>query len=137
MTLDEAIQHCEEKARCGDACGLEHKQLAEWLKELKGYRMREETKPTKEDVKKVLDYMLSTPKFDEQQFRKTTGLYNFYVQYSGINDEGKRYSGRKYFDTQKDAEDEMDRLMDDEMNDMVSIHQGNSNHVIKSFTRGY
>jgi len=137
MTLDEAIQHCEEKARCGDACGLEHKQLAEWLKELKGYRMREETKLTKEDVKKVLDHMLSTPKFDEQQFRKTTGLYNFYVQYSGINDEGKRYSGRKYFDTQKDAEDEMDRLMDDEQNDMVSIYQGNSNHVIKSFTRGY
>jgi len=39
MTLDEAIQHCEEKARCGDACGLEHKQLAEWLKELKSYRI--------------------------------------------------------------------------------------------------
>ena len=44
MTLDEAIQHCEEKALCGDICGLEHKQLAEWLKELKGYRMDEETK---------------------------------------------------------------------------------------------
>lgn len=53
MTLDEAIQHCEEKALCGDACGLEHKQLAEWLKELKGYRMREESKPTKEDVNDI------------------------------------------------------------------------------------
>lgn len=42
MTLDEAIQHCEEKALCGNACGLEHKQLAEWLKELKRYRMDEE-----------------------------------------------------------------------------------------------
>ena len=54
MTLNEAIQHCEEKALCGDACGLEHKQLAEWLKELKSYRMREETKPTKEDEKEKL-----------------------------------------------------------------------------------
>lgn len=42
MTLDEAIQHCEEKAKCGTACGMEHKQLAEWLKELK--TLREEKK---------------------------------------------------------------------------------------------
>ena len=36
MTLDEAIEHCEEVAnsKC-DSCGAEHKQLAEWLKELK------------------------------------------------------------------------------------------------------
>lgn len=34
MTLDEAIEHCEEKAKCCDSCGKEHKQLAEWLKEL-------------------------------------------------------------------------------------------------------
>jgi len=36
MTLDEAIKHCEEIAysKC-DKCGEEHKQLAEWLKELK------------------------------------------------------------------------------------------------------
>ena len=80
MTLNEAIQHCEEKALCGDACGLEHKQLAEWLKELKRYRMAEETKPTKEDVKKVLDYMLSTPKFDLEKFRKVNNLGDFYVE---------------------------------------------------------
>lgn len=35
MTLDEAIQHCEEKAKCGDNCGLEHLQLSKWLKDLK------------------------------------------------------------------------------------------------------
>ena len=36
MTLDEAIKHCEEIAdsKC-DTCGAEHKQLVEWLKELK------------------------------------------------------------------------------------------------------
>lgn len=44
MTLDEAIQHCEEKAQCGTACGMEHKQLAEWLKELKTLREEYEIK---------------------------------------------------------------------------------------------
>lgn len=55
MTLDEAIKHCEEKAKelreqpfkekmnieevadC-EECAEEHEQLAEWLKELKAYR---------------------------------------------------------------------------------------------------
>jgi len=134
MTLNEAIQHCEEKALCGDACGLEHKQLAEWLKELKRYRMDEESKPTKADVKKVLEKMLNTPKFDLEKFRKANDMGDFYVEYSGI-DNGKRYSGRSYCDTEQDAEKEMDHLMDDEKNDMISIHKGN--HTIKSFTRGY
>ena len=37
ITLDEAISHAEEQATklgCGD-CAEEHRQLAEWLKELK------------------------------------------------------------------------------------------------------
>jgi hypothetical protein len=43
MTLEEAITHCEEVGRknldCGnEKCGNEHLQLAEWLKELQGYR---------------------------------------------------------------------------------------------------
>lgn len=43
MTLDEAIKHCKEKEKeqalngCF-ACAEEHKQLAEWLKELKEWR---------------------------------------------------------------------------------------------------
>ena len=61
MTLDEAIKHCEEKAKelrekaitdyendkttlaefasCRE-CASEHEQLAEWLKELKAYKER-------------------------------------------------------------------------------------------------
>jgi hypothetical protein len=37
MTLDEAIKHAKEQAcKLGNCeCGKEHKQLAEWLKELK------------------------------------------------------------------------------------------------------
>lgn len=42
MTLDEAIIHCEDvandRAGCSEDCAEEHRQLAEWLKELKAYR---------------------------------------------------------------------------------------------------
>ena len=41
MTIDEAIKHAEEK-RC-EKCGEEHRQLAEWLKELKQLRKQEKT----------------------------------------------------------------------------------------------
>ena len=134
MTLDEAIQHCEERALCGDACGLEHKQLAEWLKELKGYRMDEETKLDKTTVTDVLEKLLNTAKDDTEKIRNTDGTSDFSVEYSGI-DGGQRFSGKKFFGTEKDAEDEMDRLMDDEKNDMISIHMGS--HTVKSFIRGY
>lgn len=49
MTLDEAIKHCEEKEKeqalngCF-ACAEEHKQLAEWLKELKARREADDDK---------------------------------------------------------------------------------------------
>lgn len=134
MTLDEAIQHCEERALCGDACGLEHKQLAEWLKELKGYRMDEETKLDKTTVTGVLESMLNTTKDDLEKIRNADDTGDFSVEYSGI-DGGQKFSGKKFFGTEKDAEDEMDRLMDDEKNDMISIHMGS--HTVKSFIRGY
>ena len=40
MTLDEAIRHCEEVADgcSGTECKADHRQLAEWLKELKERR---------------------------------------------------------------------------------------------------
>lgn len=37
MTLEEAIKHCEEKSHGCDKCADEHRQLAEWLKELQQY----------------------------------------------------------------------------------------------------
>ena len=39
MTLEEAIEHCEQKACGNDECSKEHKQLAEWLKELQTLKM--------------------------------------------------------------------------------------------------
>lgn len=77
MTLDEAIQHCEEKALCGDVCGLEHKQLAERLKELRSYHIDEETKLDKTTVTKVLEHMLNTRKFDLEKFRKANDMGDF------------------------------------------------------------
>jgi hypothetical protein len=47
MTLDEAIEHAEEVGNnltnnCKTKqCGLEHLQLAQWLKELKQYKEKE------------------------------------------------------------------------------------------------
>ena len=38
MTLEEAIIHCKEKACDNTQCALEHRQLAEWLKELQALR---------------------------------------------------------------------------------------------------
>ena len=58
MTLDEAIQHCEEKAQCGTDCGMEHKQLAEWLKELK--TLREKVKELEDRLEyktRVMNYI--------------------------------------------------------------------------------
>jgi len=43
MTLDEAIQHTEAVANSAcDECANEHRQLAEWLKELKNRREMDE-----------------------------------------------------------------------------------------------
>lgn len=74
MTLDEAIKHCEEKAKelrekakiyegqflwerdaedCQE-CAEEHEQLAEWLTELKAYREGKSNEKTeKKDIKMV------------------------------------------------------------------------------------
>ncbi len=47
MTLEEAIVHCEDLAmvlevECNSECADEHRQLAEWLRELKERRERDE-----------------------------------------------------------------------------------------------
>lgn len=41
MTLQEAIEHCEEKAKGNSECAKDHAQLAEWLKELEVRRKEE------------------------------------------------------------------------------------------------
>ena len=55
MTLDEAIKHCNEVACKHDKCATEHKQLAEWLTELKSYRasITQETQKTADKNEKI------------------------------------------------------------------------------------
>ena len=61
MTLDEAITHCQEKS-CGDTeCSREHKQLGEWLVELKQRREQEES--VSEDLEKFAE------EWDESLYR--------------------------------------------------------------------
>lgn len=47
MTLEEAINHCDEVIKKEQSCGCfdcasEHQQLKEWLQELKQYREKEQ-----------------------------------------------------------------------------------------------
>ena len=39
MTIDEAIEHAEERACGNDQCAKDHTQLADWLRELRRARM--------------------------------------------------------------------------------------------------
>ena len=49
MTLDEAIEHCEQTARsCEGECSEDHRQLSEWLKELKQLRKERDEMRTNE-----------------------------------------------------------------------------------------
>lgn len=48
MTLEEAIEHCEQKACNNSECSKEHKQLAEWLKELQALRRNSNTETIRE-----------------------------------------------------------------------------------------
>lgn len=41
MTINEAIEHCNEKTDCSE-CGQQHMQLAEWLNKLQEYKDAEE-----------------------------------------------------------------------------------------------
>ena len=50
MTLEDAIQHCIEKADCSN-CGNEHRQLADWLMELQERRADKPGKEGKEGGK--------------------------------------------------------------------------------------
>ena len=52
MTENEAIKHCEERAKICDECGKEHNQLAEWLKELLKYRKIGTVEECREAIKK-------------------------------------------------------------------------------------
>ena len=60
MTLDDAIKHCQQVANKSDCeCAKEHKQLAEWLQELKEFKKMQTNEewfcqlPTEENAETV------------------------------------------------------------------------------------
>lgn len=57
MTLDEAIQHCQEKSCNNDECSREHHQLGEWLLELKHYREKSIVQHADDDLQKEIKRM--------------------------------------------------------------------------------
>ena len=79
MTLEEAIRHCEDVAndRCGCAedCVSEHRQLAEWLRELQRYQWIPIDERLPEYLKTVL---LSTFHGVRLGFRDHTDAYGDY-----------------------------------------------------------
>lgn len=80
MTIDEAIEHCEEIAQdceLGEkptVCADEHRQLAEWLRELKEYKTKnqENNEPlTWEELKKLK----GKPVWVEEKYSFSDGWY--------------------------------------------------------------
>lgn len=55
MTLREAIEHCKEKSCGNTVCAQEHKQLAEWLEELKELRSQLQWKPSNKQIEAIKD----------------------------------------------------------------------------------
>lgn len=65
MTLDEAIQHCKEKANGCSKCAYEHRLLYEWLSELKE-RREKEIQINKQTILNPLSKMLEKQKMNKQ-----------------------------------------------------------------------
>ena len=60
MTLNEAIKHCEEIATGTSECAVEHKQLAEWLKELEQYQKQK--RKEEEKIDEMLEVLSASTK---------------------------------------------------------------------------
>ncbi len=81
MTLEEAIMHCEDvandKCGCAEDCVSEHRQLADWLKELQRYQWIPCNERLPEYLKTVL---LSTFHGVRLGFRDHTDTYGDYYE---------------------------------------------------------
>lgn len=97
---------------------------------------------SKEEIEQVKQKMLNTPKFDDEKFRKLNGLYStvknqdYSVLYEGKTEDGKAFTGRKFYNTEQEALDEMNELIDDKDINIISVKDPNDN-AIRLYTRGY
>jgi len=104
MTLDEAIEHCEEVAKSScSACGEDHKQLAEWLKELKQRRQEENGKiliddAILENAFSALDYALSKTSDVKEKLK-------FFTPMIDIQKATMAFKSKQYCDNVEKAEE--------------------------------
>lgn len=66
MTLEEAIKHCEEKACGNNECANEHRQLAEWLKELQLLKSLRQGQPDVDLEKEIKNYLATKCAGDDE-----------------------------------------------------------------------
>lgn len=101
MTLDEAIEHCDEVVQKEDCskCAKEHEQLKEWLEELKELK---NPQPYKfEELKKGMwvwddeNEMFILITFIDKQFKK---MHVCLTEYDGFNDEYVNVEYTEYFE---------------------------------------
>lgn len=81
MTIDEAIKHCKDKACDNTACAIEHKQLAEWLEELKKYRNRELKESEDEKIRKGIIEYLEQSQFGEEHYLIDDDVVRGYISW--------------------------------------------------------
>lgn len=96
MTIDEAIQHCDEKAStvCGE-CAEEHRQLAAWLRELEAYRA-DDTSAVCGDRLETFLYECNLPPYEDERIKrieKALGFKLFIWQKTMITRGKSRRSG--------------------------------------------
>lgn len=129
MTLDEAIKHCEEVAdgfteqgKC-EECAAEHRQLANWLKELKDYRER--MTATAESEPKIGHWMIENDKEQVMNILREIEMETDHLQ---IGDRIKvNYAGEKHYATAiQQRGDAMLFLTDDCLDDAMQMNLTNT-----------
>ena len=87
MTLDEAIEHTEERACGNDQCSKDHAQLADWLRELRRARMEIDLLRTLRD-----GFKLDARKYKAENAKLRELVYDMLVdEERGHNDDGTFY----------------------------------------------
>ena len=107
MTLSEAITHCEEKIDCTQ-CGKEHRQLAEWLKELQKYKDLEEQGRLIELPCKISDTVYGIRRYQDRIVKAGTVSEMYFNQNMKlvivIKNLCRGFWGENIFETYEEAE---------------------------------
>lgn len=92
MTLDEAITHAFEKAndkKCSKDCRADHRQLGNWLKELKTLKAKK-LKQNKQEAKRY-SWEYTHPNYDAVLKSRKVGSGNFATVFNYTDDDGVKH----------------------------------------------